>query len=816
MIEIPGYRVLRPLGRGGMATVYLAVQESVQREVALKVMSMALRGDPEFGKRFLREARIAAGLRHRHVVQVHDVAVHGEHPVIAMEYMPGGPVLGRLRQRDPAFALRVVREIAGALDYAHGRGVIHRDIKPDNILLREDGSSALTDFGIARASDGTRMTRVGAIVGTPQYMSPEQARGQTVDGRADLYSLGIVLHELLVGQPPYQADDPLAVGIMHITAPLPRLPDPLDWLQPLLDRLLAKDPAERFQSGAEVAAAIAGLELAVAEGRSDAAGIDAGAVTPAVRGNSAGVDRDDWGEPTLGSLAEVASTPRPRRRPPRRRRPGIGWIAAAAVLLVAIAVAWSQQERLRALLPDTRLNALLQSAGEAARQGRLVASDGQDGARELYARVLAIDPDNQPARSGLASVGAALLERSRAALRADDLAAARRDLALARELSVPPQDVDALEAEVLARERSGVALDALLADARAALQAGRTGGEDGALALVRRAHALAPGNAVVTRLREEVLTSQLAEASTLLAAGDVAAASALVDAVAAEDPAHLGLPAARAAISERRQRDARTRSDAVAKADRLLAAGRLLPPGENARDAYLALAEVEPGSEESRAGLARVASALMAAAQRESADFRFERARALLAEAAAIAPAAPGIGAARQRLAEAEERHRRRFAGAAVDPARDARVTVLLREAQAALDAGRLMAPPGDSAYDKFRAARALDPANPAAIAGMEALPVHARRRFEEALAANRLQAAHDAVQALQSLAAADQALPGMRSRLARSLLGYAAERLGAGELARAATAIDQARELDPNHADLPAMQARLEQARGG
>src|SRR5690606_22779930 len=243
VIGIPGYRLVRPLGRGGMATVYLAVQESVDREVALKVMSPTLLGDPQFGERFLREARIAARLRHRNVVQVHDVAVHGDHHVIAMEYLPHGPVARKGDPpREPAFALRVVRDIACALDYAHGRGVIHRDIKPDNILLREDGSAALTDFGIARASDVTRMTRTGAIVGTPHYMSPEQARGQDVDGRADLYSLGIVFHELLVGRVPYAADDSLAVGIMHITAPLPRLSASLVHLQPLLDALLAKQP----------------------------------------------------------------------------------------------------------------------------------------------------------------------------------------------------------------------------------------------------------------------------------------------------------------------------------------------------------------------------------------------------------------------------------------------------------------------------------------------------------------------------------------------------------------------------------------------
>ncbi|NCT69146.1 MAG: serine/threonine protein kinase, partial [Rhodanobacteraceae bacterium] len=251
-----------------MATVYLAVQESVDREVALKVMSPALLADPNFGERFLREARIAARLHHRHVVGIHDVGRAGDYHYIAMEYLAGGAVLPRDgRGRDVAFALRVVREIAGALAYAHAKGFVHRDVKPDNILLRDDGSAVLTDFGIARALDATAsMTRTGAVVGTPHYMSPEQARGNEIDGRADLYSLGIVLHELLVGRVPYHADDSLAIGIKHLTEPLPQLPAPLAALQPLLARLLAKQPEDRFQTGDEVAAAIAEIERRRADG----------------------------------------------------------------------------------------------------------------------------------------------------------------------------------------------------------------------------------------------------------------------------------------------------------------------------------------------------------------------------------------------------------------------------------------------------------------------------------------------------------------------------------------------------------------------
>ncbi len=267
-MEIPGYRIIKPLGKGGMASVYLAVQESVDREVALKIMAPHLLADSSFGDRFLREARIAAKLHHRHVVGVVDVGKHEQWHYIAMEYLPGGSISGKEGEGiDPLAALRITREIARALAYAHSKGFIHRDIKPDNILLRDDGSAALTDFGIARAADSTtKMTRAGSVVGTPHYMSPEQARGLPLDGRADLYSLGVLLYELLVGEVPFQADDPLAIGIMHITEPVPELPENLSALQDLVDRMMAKQVGDRFQNGDDIAEAVAGYEIAIAEG----------------------------------------------------------------------------------------------------------------------------------------------------------------------------------------------------------------------------------------------------------------------------------------------------------------------------------------------------------------------------------------------------------------------------------------------------------------------------------------------------------------------------------------------------------------------
>ena len=261
-MQIPGYQIERELGQGGMAIVYLALQESLHRHVALKVIKPVLTTDEEFAQRFLREGRIIAQLSDPHIVTVYDIASHEGTYYLSMEYLPGGTLQQRIRSGLPLTeALSIAQAIVGALHYAHRRGIIHRDIKPQNILFRENGQAVLTDFGIAKTlGASTIMTRTGLSLGTPRYMSPEQIRGQGVDARADLYSFGVLFYEMLTGNVPYTADDSFALAMMHVTAPVPQLPPHLSRFQPLLNKLLNKDPDERFQSGEEIIAAIAASE----------------------------------------------------------------------------------------------------------------------------------------------------------------------------------------------------------------------------------------------------------------------------------------------------------------------------------------------------------------------------------------------------------------------------------------------------------------------------------------------------------------------------------------------------------------------------
>ena len=267
------YQLLRRLGRGGMAEVYLAEQTSLRRQVALKVLRKSLAGDDAYIRRFQHEAQAAAKLVHANIVQIHEVGCIEGTYYIAQEYVPGQnlkQLLGRVESGvvDAVQAVNIIRQVAAALHKAAEENIIHRDVKPENIMISPTGEVKVADFGLARVvrdGEALNLTQVGITMGTPLYMSPEQVEGRPVDPRSDLYSFGVTAYHMLAGRPPFDGETALAVAVQHLKNEPKRLeairPDLPEGLCRIVHKLLAKKPEERYQRAAELWRDLKGLKI---------------------------------------------------------------------------------------------------------------------------------------------------------------------------------------------------------------------------------------------------------------------------------------------------------------------------------------------------------------------------------------------------------------------------------------------------------------------------------------------------------------------------------------------------------------------------
>ena len=724
-IQIPGYEMLRPLGTGGMSTVYLALQRSLDRKVAIKVMRRA--GDSgsddavQAEKRFLLEGRMMAKLPHRNIVAVYDIVSNDAVAYISMEYLDGGTLSDRMKSGLAlAEAVSVIVQIASALEFAHKHGVIHRDLKPANIMFRDTGTPVLTDFGIARMQDGsaTRLTQTGMLVGTPTYMSPEQINGAAVDGRADLYSLGILFYELLTGTAPFRGDTPIAVLMAHLTQPPPPLPDEFRSFQSVLDQMLAKNRDERYPgmkefthdlkarlvqsdtlltrlhvdpnetSSEQLRALGFSTSSPTGEGLRDVSVL--GRLPSAARTNSV-----SGGQPLPGRQVTVKpSTPRWM------------WLTAAlGVILIAIGV-WLGIHGRGGLSKDEQqvVNLYVDHAEQLAGTGNLLTPPDEN-AFAYVQKALQKDPENVKAQALIERIGSTLAEQARKALAAGKLEeAAELDN---QALLVHPDDtaLSALGKQIAQARKTAQTseqLQKLLANAEAARVANRMFGEGSAYTILVQARALAPDDKEVGKRIDALVAQQLDVPRQALGAGQAAMA---VDELKKLEP-YLGSERAFSTLrgevdaALKKQQAEKTIAALLARGNDQLRAGHLDEPGGD--NAYETLGELgKLASDDKRVPefASAIASALLADARKLDGSGQSPRALERVGLALKVAP---GLRDAQALKDQIEQRL----------GARATKLAQTLNAARQAIAEQRFVPPATDDAYAALGNVLALDPGN--------------------------------------------------------------------------------------------------------
>ena len=659
-----------------MATVYLAVQENFQRKVAVKILSQRLLSDASFGVRFLREARIVAQLSHQHIVPVFDVGQHGDCHYIAMELLKGGDLKQRLAKgMQLTECLDIVQQIASALHYAAKKNFVHRDIKPENILFRENGSAVVSDFGIARSTESeTNMTLTGTIIGTPSYMSPEQAQAMPLDGRSDLYSLGIILFEMLTGNVPYTADSAISIGLKHITDPIPELPEEVAEFQGVIDKILAKSPEDRFQTGHEFIEALEELEHNLHEGGASTTIISPDALK---RHKSASNRRRSTGAPAVRKTGggRMARTSAARSRSGTRtagqtrntrggpiQQPGLlskqNILAASIVGVLAVGGvgSWmyfsSDSGSSISAAEEGAFNkktlALLENAQEAMEDGRFF-KPPDDSAQYYYTTALALAPRNLEAIAGIEALVTTYLDNARKAISENNESKAVEWLNQSSQIAFYASDQQLVE-----RQQT---------------------------------------------LRGELFQMQQQNIRS----------------------------------SERKNQV----EQLLADAKKSLTEDRLTSPsGDNAYDQYQSVLALDPQNKSALDGIANIAGSYLEQSIGEAEKNNFSRARALVAAAIQIDSQHPKLQETQLAINKFEGIKQQQEMTAAAQQAqteaeileqqenekknRAQQMANLLKAAEADLKEGRLQSPVGNNAVEKFRQVLQLEPSNIEALEGLQ------------------------------------------------------------------------------------------------
>jgi tetratricopeptide (TPR) repeat protein len=508
-------------------------------------------------------------------------------------------------------------------------------------------------------------------------------------------------------------------------------------------------------------------------------------------------------------------TPSPSRRQHRRRR----WLLPLLLLLIVLLGAlWLGQNRLRGMLPRTDFNSVLVQAQQALQDGRL---DGYNGtsARELFQRAVALEPDNDRARDGLRQVGQAELAQADAALQAGHLAQATQQAAVARELLGGGSDIDRLDQAINSARAAQVKTIDLIDQAQQALAAGKL---DDAGLLYQRVLRADPDNAVAAHGLDQVGYALAVQARKALDAKDTAVANASIEQLAALQPDNGALPALRALQSQTRKQDNSALDAELAQGQEALRAGHIDSPGSDTALAHFQAAlKLDPENTQAQAGLGRVAQAMTVQARAAMDAGDLVQASMLLDRATELAPKSADLAAARARLQGAQAKPAATPAShdddiappapPALSPQQSAAVAQLVQRALAAADSGNIMMPPGDSAYDLYRSALAIDGNSAPALSGLRGLPRRVEQQFNQALAAGKLAQADDMLVDLAQLSPGDAAQGALRERLTAAWLDQAEQQLARGDRIGASQSLEHARKLAPNHPRVIDLTARLQ-----
>ena len=686
-MEVPGFKIQREIGRGAASIVYLATWGEIRREVALKVAVGEAAQDPDIQRRFARESDLVADIDHPHVVKVYEAGT-GICPYIAMEYLDGGDLIARLsRDMSVTDVVRIARHVALALDTLSVHGIVHRDVKPENILFRGRDEAVLTDFGIA-AEAGAKPSgepSPGEIVGTPRYMSPEQAAGGAVDSRSDLYSLGVVFYLMLAGDLPYASDDD---GVLAAPQAAPRLPEPLWAYQDVVDRWLRKDPDERFQTGADVIRALDAVEVR-----------DPTPISPA-RINSVTTDEI---RAVAGTAFATTAVRAERNRAPRRRGASV---AFASITVAAVALAgyfgFAERAAIGDFLARTGLTEDVSAAAawKVAEALRLDPNQSLAAIVAAYGRVLDSDPEHSGALERISTVAAAWKSDIDIALESDDLALA--EAKLTESLGVFPQDAEltVLFERLSDRRRA----DSIMQSTNALLASQGMSHEPSA------SSAIQAYQEVLQRLPEhaeaQIRLNELAGHYTGLAEravleGDVAGAMDKLGRATAANPEYPGMDSVRAQINQAATLRAEI-DELLNRASAYRAASALVDPAEaNAAEIYHRVLATDRDNAVARQGLLEITASVRAQFGELLDAGDFEVAKGLADRSSAV-----GLGD--EQVSEMRARYD-------AEIGRLETVAELLAEARALFADGFLTEPADGGVVAKVREVLRLDPGNSAA-----------------------------------------------------------------------------------------------------